>query len=118
VRHPGFDDPGADPAPEVTRRALEGSCPVCVRALHLWVSLYGAEAGNLALKTLSLGGLFVAGGIVTKIMPKMSDGTFLGSFCRKSKLSALLAEVPVQVVLSDEGPLLGAAAEATRPCGG
>ena len=56
VRHAGFEDVTIDPAPEITRRALEGSCPVCVRALHLWVSLYGAEAGNLALK-----GLFARG---------------------------------------------------------
>jgi len=112
VRHAGFEDPGIDPAPEITRRGLEGSCPVCVRALHLWVSLYGAEAGNLALKALSLGGLYVAGGIAPKIMPKMSDGTFLRAFCRKSKFSSLLAEVPVYVVLSEEAPLLGAAAEA------
>jgi glucokinase len=114
VRHPGFEGSGIDPAPEITRRALEGSCSICVRALHLWVSLYGAEAGNLALKTLSLGGLYVAGGIAPKIMPKMSDGTFLQAFCRKSKFSALLAEIPVHVVLSEEAPLLGAAAEAAR----
>jgi glucokinase len=114
VRHPSFDDPHTDPAAEITRRALEGSCPICVRALDLWVSLYGAEAGNLALKTLSLGGVFVAGGIAPKIMPKMSDGTFLREFCRKSKFAALLADVPIHVVLSEEAPLLGAAAEAAR----
>ena len=114
VRHPGFDDPEIDPAAEITRRALEGSCPICVRALDLWVALYGAEAGNLALKTLSLGGLFVAGGIAPKIMPKMSDGTFLRAFCRKSKFAALLADVPIHVVLRDEAPILGAAAEASQ----
>jgi glucokinase len=114
VRHPGFEGFEIDPAPEITRRALEGSCPVCVRTLDLWVSLYGAEAGNLALKTLSLGGVFVAGGIVSKIMSKMSDGTFLRAFCRKSKFSALLAEVPVHVVLTEDAPILGAAAEAAR----
>jgi glucokinase len=117
VRHPGFEGNQADPAPEITRRALEGSCPICVRALDLWVSIYGAEAGNLALKTLSLGGLFVAGGIAAKIMPKMSDGTFLRAFCRKSKFAALLADVPVHVVLSQDAPILGAAAEAARACG-
>jgi glucokinase len=114
VRHPGFDDPAIDAAPEITACAMEGSCPVCVRTLDLWVSLYGAEAGNLALKSLSIGGVFVAGGIVAKIMPKMSDGTFLESFCRKSKFSALLADMPVHIVLSEDAPLLGAAAEAAR----
>jgi len=114
VRHPGFDGSQTDPAPEITRRALDGSCPVCVQALDMWVSLYGAEAGNLALKALSLGGVFVAGGIVARILPKMSDGTFLRAFCLKSKFAELLSQIPVQVVLSDEAPLLGAAAEAAR----
>ncbi len=117
VRHPGFDDSATDPAPEITRRALDGSCPLCVQALDMWVSLYGAEAGNLALKTLSLGGLFVAGGIVAKILPKMADGTFLRAFSLKSKFAGLLSHIPVQVVLSDEAPLLGAAAEAARDLG-
>ena len=117
VRHPGFDGSETDPAPEITRRALDGSCPVCVQALDMWVSLYGAEAGNLALKTLSLGGLFVAGGIVARILPKMTDGTFFRAFCLKSKFADLLSQIPVHVVLSDEAPLLGAAAEAARALG-
>jgi len=117
VRHPGFDDSATDPAPEITRRALDGSCPVCAQALDMWVSLYGAEAGNLALKSLSIGGLFVAGGIVAKILLKMADGTFLRAFCLKSKFAGLLSQIPVQVVLSDEAPLLGAAAEAARDLG-
>ena len=71
VRHPSFDEPGADPAPEITRLGLEGSCPVCVETLDLFTTLYGAEAGNLALKALARGGVFVAGGIAPKILPKM-----------------------------------------------
>jgi len=117
VRHEGFDASGVDPAPEITRRALEGSCPVCVQALDLWVSIYGAESGNLALKALSLGGVFVAGGIVSKILPKMTDGTFFTAFCRKEKFSDLLSQVPVHMVLSDQTPVLGAAAEAARAAG-
>ena len=117
VRHPVFDSAETDPAPEITRRALDGSCPVCLQALDLWVSLYGAEAGNLALKALSLGGLFVAGGIAPKILPKMADGTFLRAFCAKSKFRDLLSQVPVHLVLSEEAPLLGAAAEAARVLG-
>jgi glucokinase len=117
IRHAGFESAEIDSAPEITRRGLDGSCPICVQALDLWVSLYGAEAGNLALKTLSLGGMFVAGGIAAKIMPKMTDGTFLRSFCRKSKFSAMLAEVPVHVVLTGDAPILGAAAEAARSPG-
>ena len=114
IRHDGFGVPDIDPAPEITRRALDGSCPTCVQTLDLWVSLYGAESGNLALKALSLGGFFVAGGIAAKILPKMTDGTFFTSFCRKEKFAELLAEVPVHLVLTDQTPVLGAAAEAAR----
>jgi glucokinase len=117
IRHDGFERSDADPAPEITRRALEGSCPICVQALDLWVSLYGAESGNLALKALSLGGFFVAGGIVAKILPKMTDGTFFTAFCRKEKFADVLAEVPVHIVLTDQTPILGAAAEAARAAG-
>jgi glucokinase len=117
IRHEGFEGSDVDAAPEITRRALEGSCPICVQALDLWVSLYGAESGNLALKALSLGGFFVAGGIAAKILPKMTDGTFLTAFCRKEKFAELLAEVPVHIVLTDQTPVLGAAAEAARSAG-
>jgi glucokinase len=114
VRHSGFDSPDYDPAPEITQQALEGSCSACIKTLDLWVSLYGAEAGNLALKTLALGGMYVSGGIITKILPKMTDGTFVRSFCRKSRFSELLAGIPVYLVLSEDAPLLGCAAEAAR----
>jgi glucokinase len=114
VRHASFDDPGADPAQEITRRGLEGSCQVCIQTLDLWTSLYGAEAGNLALKTLARGGVFVAGGIGPKILPKMKDGTFLRGFREKERFEELLATLPVQLVLNEDAPLLGAAGEAAR----
>ena len=114
MRHPSFDQPGADQAPEITRRALDGSCAVCVETLDLWTSIYGAEAGNLALKALSRGGVFVAGGIAPKILPKMKDGTFLQAFREKEKFEEMLSRVPVQIVLNQEAPMLGAAAEAAR----
>lgn len=112
VRHPSFDEPGVDPAPEITRLGLEGSCPVCVETLDLFVTLYGAEAGNLALKALARGGVFVAGGIAPKILPKMQNGKFFGAFCEKEKFQELLSHFPIRVVLNEEAPLLGAAAEA------
>jgi glucokinase len=114
VRHPSFDQPGADPAPEITHLGLEGSCPVCVETLDLWTGLYGAEAGNLALKAFAVGGMFVAGGIVTKILPKVKDGTFFRAFCEKSKFENLLRQVAIQAVLNEEAPVLGSAAEAAR----
>jgi glucokinase len=112
VRHPSFDEPGADPAPEITRLGLEGSCPVCVETLDLFVTIYGAEAGNLALKALARGGVFVAGGIAPKILPKMQNGKFVRAFCEKEKFQELLSHFPIHIVLNEEAPLLGAAAEA------
>ena len=94
VRHPSFDGPEADAAPEITRLALAGQCPVCVQTLDLWVSMYGAEAGNLALKVLARGGVWVAGGIAVKIRKKMEDGAFFRAFCEKEKFGALLAQIP------------------------
>lgn len=114
VRHPTFDEPGADPAPEITRLGLEGSCPVCVETLDLFVTLYGAEAGNLALKALARGGVFVAGGIAPKILPKMRNGKFFTAFCEKEKFQELLSHFPIHIVLNEEAPLLGAAAEAAE----
>ena len=114
VRHPSFDQPDADPAPEITERGLDGSCPVCVEVLDMWTALYGAEAGNLALKALARGGVFVAGGIAPKILPKMKDGNFMRAFREKEKFEELLSHVPVRLVLNQEAPLIGAAAEAAR----
>jgi glucokinase len=114
VRHPAFDTPHADPAPEITRLAMANSCPVCVQALDIWVSLYGAEAGNLALKALARGGLFIGGGIAVKILPKLKDGTFFRSFCKKANFAAMLAQVPIRIVLNEDAPLLGAAAQAAE----
>jgi glucokinase len=117
VRHPFFDDPEADAAPEITRLALAGQCPVCVLTLDLWVSMYGAEAGNLALKVLARGGIWVAGGIAVKIQKKMEDGSFFRAFCEKEKFADLLAKIPIQMVLNEDAPLLGAMSQAMRAAG-
>jgi glucokinase len=114
VRHPSFDGQEDDAAPEITRLGLAGQCPICVQTLDLWVKIYGAEAGNLALKILARGGLWVAGGIGVKIRKKMEDGAFFRAFCEKEKFAALLAQIPVQLVLNEEAPLLGAASQACR----
>lgn len=112
VKHSIFEDPDADPAPFITKCALENSCPVCVEAVDLWVSVYGAEAGNLALKVLALGGVYVAGGIAVKILPKMTDGHFFKTFMDKWHFSNVLCDVPVSIVLNESAPLIGAAYEA------
>jgi glucokinase len=112
VRHASFEDPDADPAPEITSKGLTKACPVCVETLDLWTSIYGAEAGNLALKVLALGGLYVAGGIAVKIIEKIKDGKFFSAFKDKWKFESLLANIPVSVVLNESAPLLGAGYEA------
>jgi glucokinase len=112
VKHPSFEDPGTDPAPEITRLGLSKECPVCVEVLDLWCAIYGSEAGNLALKVLALGGVYVAGGIAVKIIEKIKDGTFFAAFRDKWKFEGLMANIPVSVVLNESAPLMGAAYEA------
>jgi glucokinase len=109
VRHPGFDDPSVDPAPEITRRALAGECPVCVAAMNLWIEIYGSEAGNLVVRTVARGGLYIAGGIAVKILPLLKDGLFTTAMQHKEKMTEFLVQVPVRVVLDEECPLKGAA---------
>jgi len=112
VKHASFEDPGMDPAPEITRLGLSKQCPICVQALDLWTEVYGSEAGNLALKVLALGGVYVAGGIAVKIIEKIKDGTFFAAFRDKWKFENLLSDIPVSVILNEAAPLLGAAYEA------
>lgn len=109
VRHPGFENPAVDPAPEITRRGMTGECAPCAHALDLWVEIYGAEAGNLALRSVARGGMYVAGGIAVKILPKLRDGRFAAAMKHKEKLADFLDAIPIRVVLNEECPMLGAA---------
>lgn len=118
VRHPVFEDPDADPAPFITKSGLAKECPICVQTLDLWTEIYGAEAGNLALKVLALGGVYVAGGIAVKILPKIKDGTFFKAFRDKWHFTEMLSNIPVSVVLNESAPLIGAAYEALATLGG
>jgi glucokinase len=107
-KHPGFD-PTTDPAPEITRRALAGECPTCVATLNLWIEIYGSEAGNFALRTLARGGIYIAGGIAVKVLPKLKDGRFVAAVRHKEKLEDFLSKISVTVVLNENCPLMGAA---------
>src|SRR4029450_2392866 len=96
-------------AARVTTAALETRCESCRETLEMFVEAYGAEAGNLALRALSTGGLFVGGGIAPKILPAMTDGRFMRAFLDKAPFDVLLAKIPVKVILNAEAALLGAA---------
>ena len=98
-----------DPSALVSRAALTGETEICVKSLALFVSIYGAEAGNLALRAKSVRGLYIGGGIAPKILAKLKDGTFMRAFVDKGRYSELLAAIPVQVVLNDQAALRGAA---------
>jgi glucokinase len=98
-----------DPSAVISHAALEKKSPLCVQALDLFVTLYGCEAGNLALKLLATGGLFVGGGIAPKILPKLREPAFMDAFLAKGRMRAVLEQVPVRVVLNDHTALLGAA---------
>jgi glucokinase len=100
---------GADPAAEISRAALNGTNPLAEKALDLWISVYGAEAGNLALKTMAVGGVYLSGGISPKILSRLKGPLFMRSFLDKGRLRPLLESVPVQVVTNDKAGLLGAA---------
>jgi glucokinase len=80
--------------------------------MDMFVSAYGAEAGNLALKVLSVGGLYVGGGIAPRILEKLKDGTFMKAFTDKGRLSQLLINMPVRIILESRAALMGAAAYA------
>jgi len=112
VQHSFFDDPDVDPAVKITQQALAGSCEACVETLQTWTEAYGAEAGNMALRVLPLGGVYIAGGIALKILPKMKYGSFVSAFSDKLQLSTQLAKIPIYVVLNEDAPVLGAAYEA------
>ena len=105
----GIDLAGPDAPSLISAAALEGRCPGCVETLDMFVDAYGAEAGNLALRAVSTGGLFVGGGIAPKILPAMTSGTFMRAFLVKPPLDTMVARMPVKIILNAQAGLLGAA---------
>jgi glucokinase len=103
-----------DPNPTITRLGLAGEDPLCVAALQLFSTLYGAEAGNLALKCLATGGVFVGGGIAPKILPVLRDGSFMRGFTDKGRFTGLMKSIEVSVALNPAAALIGAAYYALR----
>jgi glucokinase len=93
----------------ISQYALEENDPLCVETLRLFVEIYGAEAGNLALKSLSLGGVYIGGGIAPKILPFMQSETFIKAFCSKGRFLQMLQSMPIKLSLNPETALLGSA---------
>ncbi len=102
------EETGEDPNAVISEAGLAGSCPACAAALDRFCSLYGAQAGNLALTVMSVGGIYVAGGIAPKILPKLEEGPFLRSLQEKGRYVEFMREIPVHVVLDPRTSLLGA----------
>ena len=100
---------GGDLPGTVSRLALERACPDCVRALDLFVSVYGAEAANLALRGVATAGVYLGGGIAPKILPALREGRFLEAFRDKEPHRDLLSRVPVHVIRNQRAAVLGAA---------
>lgn len=104
------DSPGAPAA--LATAALERVCAGCLEALEIFVDAYGAEAGNLALRSVATGGIFIGGGIAPKILPALTDGRFMRAFLDKGPMRGLVENVPVKIILNAQAGLLGAAVHA------
>jgi glucokinase len=105
----GIDMSAADAPSAITNSAMGRSCRTCVETMELFVEAYGAEAGNLALRVVATGGIYVGGGIAPKILNVLTGGGFLAALLAKAPFTALLQSVPVKVILNSEAGLLGAA---------
>jgi glucokinase len=103
-----------DAAATISSAGLTGRDPVSAEALDLMVSIYGAEAGNVALRLLATGGIYIGGGITPHILPKLRQRSFLDSLTAKGRLRTMLEQIPVHVILNERAGLLGAARIARR----
>lgn len=104
----------ADPAQEISTRALQTGDALCRGTLELFARIFGAEAGNLALRCFATGGVLVGGGIAPKILSSLQNGLFMQGFCAKGRFSEFLAALPVRVALNPQTGLIGAADCAAR----
>ncbi|MCP3985127.1 MAG: glucokinase [bacterium] len=103
-----------DASAAIADAALAKRDPVCVETLELFASLYGAEAGNHALRCMAIGGVYIGGGVAPKILPFLSSGAFMQAFLDKGRFSNLMSEIPIAIALDPLTPLLGAARMASR----
>ena len=98
-----------DPAAVVGQAGIENLCPTCVEAVDLFLEIYGAQAGNLALSIMGLGGVYVGGGIITKLQAGLVKGTFMEGFLAKGRYREFMADIPVRIIMNDKTSLFGAA---------
>jgi glucokinase len=105
---------GEDPAHVISETASLKKNKLCLKALDLFTSIYGAAAGNLALQVMAVGGVFIGGGIAPKIIWKLKDGTFMKAFKDKGRLSHIVVHIPVKVIMNEKTALLGAASRAVN----
>lgn len=105
---------GEDPPEVISEMARLRKSKLCWKALDLFTSIYGAAAGNLALQVMAVGGVYVGGGIAPKIIWKLKDGTFMKAFKDKGRLSRIVAQIPVKVIMNERTALLGAASRAAN----
>lgn len=96
------------PAAVISSAAMSGKCTLAELALDLWVTIYGAEAGNLALKIMATGGVYLGGGIAPKILPRLAGPLFMQAFLAKGRMQPLMEAIPVRVITNDKTALLGA----------
>ena len=104
---------GGDPAAAIGAAAVGGTSPTAVEAVDLFIRLYGAQAGNLALTTMAVGGIYVGGGIAPKLLPRLTAaGAFVSGFTTKGRYASLMSQIPVWVILDPKTARLGAAVAA------
>jgi glucokinase len=113
VKEPGGHKDELKAKPDVpaaiSHHAMEKNCPVCSPVMDIFVGVFGAESGNVALKMMATGGLYIGGGIAPKILPKLQTGAFMAAFQDKGRMKPLLESMPVKVVMNQKTGLLGAA---------
>ncbi len=101
-----------EPAQVIADEALKDTDEICKESLEVFISVYGSEAGNLAIRTMSVSGLYIGGGIAPKILEAIKSGPFMESFKSKGRFEGFMSKVPVYVILNEAAPLMGAAGRA------
>lgn len=109
---PGHD--ASELPARISASAMERRCDRCVEAFDIFLGAYGAEAGNIALRTVATAGVYVGGGIAPKILPALESGVFMDAFRDKEPMAHLVAAMPVSVILNPDAGLIGAAAHAQQ----